>query len=271
MLIGQALTAKSESEWLVDSGATSHMSNNRSLFTQVRDLDPAETVTLGDGRDLEVKSVGTVVLEMLLPDGSSRRCSLQRVLYVPKLAYNLVSVSRATEAEKTVTFSRKGCEFLNSCGQTIAFATKQGSLYHLELCRKSQESVHAVQKENKERLWHRRFGHLNKQSLQKLVKKELVNRLDYDTSGRVGICESCIGGKQSKVPFKTSTTKTSEPLELVHSDLCGKMGEKSVGGAEYFLTFLDHHTRCILSRGRTKPSVLSETGRLKWKIELVDD
>ena len=69
-----------------------------------------------------------------------------------------------------------------------------------------------------------------------------MNKLDYDTSGSVGFCESCIGGKQSKTPFKTSTTTTSEPLELVHSDLCGKMGEKSIGGAEYFLTFLDHHT-----------------------------
>ena len=29
---------------------------------------------------------------------------------------------------------------------------------------------------------------------------------------------------------------------LVSSDLCGKMRVNSVGGAEYFLTFLDHHT-----------------------------
>ena len=72
MLIGQALTAKSGSEWLVDSGAMSHMSNNKSLFTQVKDLDPVETVTLGDGKVLEVEAVGTVELEMLLPDGSSR-------------------------------------------------------------------------------------------------------------------------------------------------------------------------------------------------------
>ena len=242
MLIGQALTAKSGKEWLVDSGATSHMSNCKRLFTQVRDLEPADTVTLGDGRDLEVKSVGTVELDMLLPDGSSRKCSLQKVLYVPKLAYNLVSVSRATEAGKSVTFSKGGCEFSDHSGQTTAFATKQGSLYHLELCGKPQESVHAVQKESMERLWHRRFGHLNEQSLQKLAKKELVNRLDYDISSRVGVCEPCIGGKQSKEPFKASTTTTSEPLELVSSDLCGKMGVKSVGGAEYFLTFLDHHT-----------------------------
>ena len=59
------------------------MSNDRRLFTQVRDLDPVEKVTLGDGRSLEVKSVGTVELEMLLPDGCSRRCSLQKVPYIP--------------------------------------------------------------------------------------------------------------------------------------------------------------------------------------------
>ena len=267
MLIGQALTAKSEREWLVDSGATSHMCNNRNLFKQVRDLDSAETITLGDGRNLEVKSVGTVELEMLLPDGPSRSCSLQKVLYVPELAYNLVSVSRATEARKHVTFSKNGCEFSNEHGQITAFATKQGSLYHLELCRKSQESVYAVQKESKERLWHRRFRHLNEQSLQKLMKKELVNQFDYDISRKVGICESCIGGKQSKAPFKTSTTKISEPLELVHSDLCGKMGEKSIGGDKYFLTFLDHHTHyCWVYPLKRKDQVFSCFK--DWKAEV---
>ena len=87
MVIGQALTAKSESEWLVDSGATSHMINNKSIFSQVKDLEQPETVTLGDGKTLEVKSVGMVELEMSLPDGSSRTCSLQQVLYVPQLTY----------------------------------------------------------------------------------------------------------------------------------------------------------------------------------------
>ena len=33
------------------------------------------------------------------------------------------------------------CEFINSCGETVAFATKQGRLYCLEFLRKSQESV----------------------------------------------------------------------------------------------------------------------------------
>ncbi len=87
MLIGQALAAKSGSEWLVDSGATSHTVNDRRLLTEVQDLDPGESVTLGDGNRLEVKSVGTVDVEMSLTNGSTRKCSLQEVLYVPKLSY----------------------------------------------------------------------------------------------------------------------------------------------------------------------------------------
>ncbi len=48
---------------------------------------------LGGGHELEATGEGTVLLEMLLPKGNSRSCALQKVLYVPKLAYNLVSVS----------------------------------------------------------------------------------------------------------------------------------------------------------------------------------
>ena len=112
--------------------------------------------------------------------------------------------------------------------------TKSSPLVHAkEVCTTS--SVHRrVQVWLKERLWHRRFGHLNEQSMKKLVKKDLVSQLDCDMSGEIGICEACIGGKQCKNSFKPSETTTSMPLELVHSDVCGKMGHKSLGGAEYF-------------------------------------
>ena len=38
---------------------------------------------------------------------------------------------------------------------------------------------------------------------------------------------------------------TEEPLDLVHSDLCGKMNEKSLGGAQYFLSFIDDSTHYV--------------------------
>ena len=242
MLIGNALVASSRNDWIVDSGATSHMCNNRSMFVQLNELGPSEKVTLGDGSSLDVAGKGTVDMDMLLRDGSRRGCALKKVLYVPELAYNLVSVSRAAEAGKSVNFHDLGCEFLNEADETVALSVRQGSLYYLKFAMKSHEGVYVAQAENKERLWHRRFGHLNEQSMQKLVRKGLVNQLDYNTSGEIGICEACIGGKQCKNSFKPSETVTSMPLELVHSDVCGKMGQKSLGGAEYFLTLLDDKT-----------------------------
>ena len=139
------------------------------------------------------------------------------------------------------------------------FATKQGSLFYLEVCRNS-----ACAAKGEDRLWHRRYGHLSEESLKKLVREEMVNRLDYDVSGGVGICAS---GKQCKSSFSLSTTQTSELFELVHSDLCGKMGKKFLGGAEYFLTFLDDKTHYTWVYAlKTKDQVYSKFK--EWKAEV---
>ena len=128
MLIGNALVASSRNDWIVDLGATSHMCNNRSKFMELNELGPSEKVTLGDGSSLDV--VGKD-MDMLLRDGSRRGCALKKVLYVPELAYNLVSVSRAAEAGKSVNFHDLGCEFLKA-DETVALGVRQGSLYYLK-------------------------------------------------------------------------------------------------------------------------------------------
>lgn len=56
-------------------------------------------------------------------------------------------------------------------------------------------------------------------------------------------CEACVEGKQHKTKFNTSTSRCEEILGLVHSDVCGKVDPSSLGGAQYFLTFIDDHSR----------------------------
>lgn len=242
LVVGHALSIVSKEIWIIDSGATCHMCSDESFFSELRKLDDVQEVSLGDGRVLKATAEGTVPLEMLLPDGNTQECSLKNVLLIPKLAYNLLSVSKATEAGKTFAFSESGCEILNSKGKCIAFATKGGSLYYLQFCR-SQQQLNVATKSNKERLWHRRYGHLNEQSLELLARSGLVEHLDYNVTNRVGFCEACVEGKHHRNRFETSTTHTKELLELVHTDVCGKMGAKSIGGAEYFITFIDDKSR----------------------------
>jgi len=66
--------------------------------------------------------------------------------------HNLISVTRAIESGKTVKFSKTGCEFKKDPGQITAVATKQGSLYHLKMCSKSQECLKTIVSENRRKI-----------------------------------------------------------------------------------------------------------------------
>jgi hypothetical protein len=71
----------------------------------------------------------------------------------------------------------------------------------------------------------------------------MVTGIKFQEQGTL-CCESCLMGGQTKQPFnKKGGTRAKEILELVHSDVCGAMSEKSISGYRYFLTFIDDKTR----------------------------
>ena len=81
-------------------------------------------------------------------------------------------------------------------------------------------------------------------ALKLLVKNSMVNGLDCDYSQELDFCESCTEGKSHHSPFQSSTSKRAvQVLELVHSNVCRKIGDRSLSGGEYFVTFIDDHTR----------------------------
>ena len=80
-------------------------------------------------------------------------------------------------------------------------------------------------------------------SVIKLMKDDMVVGID-NTTDEDTVCEGCIMGKQhwTKYP-KGQAQRTTEPFELVHSDVCGPMSVNSIGGSRYFVTFTDDYTR----------------------------
>ena len=51
-------------------------------------------------------------------------------------------------------------------------------------------------------------------------------------------------GKQHRNTFLVrKSSRAHAPLEIVHSDICGTMHTPSMGGCNYFLTFIDDFTR----------------------------
>ena len=58
------------------------------------------------------------------------------------------------------------------------------------------------------------------------------------------VCEGCIFGKQHIKNFLARKSyRTHTPLESVNFDICGPMQTPSIGGYNYFLSFIDDFTR----------------------------
>lgn len=55
-------------------------------------------------------------------------------------------------------------------------------------------------------------------------------------------CEHCMYWKQTCTSRNVSFEKERQPLELIHSDICGPMLTRSLGGSQYFVTFIDDAT-----------------------------
>ena len=74
---------ESAQNWIVDSGATCHISNTKELFQELQPYN--QKITLGDGRTLEAVGTGAVELKLKLPNAETKIGRFSDVLYVPTL------------------------------------------------------------------------------------------------------------------------------------------------------------------------------------------
>ncbi|GJX81578.1 putative ribonuclease H-like domain-containing protein [Tanacetum coccineum] len=97
---------------------------------------------------------------------------------------------------------------------------------------------------NESKLWHRRLGHLNFKTLNKLVKENLVrgspSKLFENDQTRV----ACQKGKQHRASCKSKTENSiSLPLHFLHMDLFGPTFVKSLMTKMYCLVVTDDYSR----------------------------
>ena len=218
-------------------------------FINMKKLDKAKDITLGDGHSVKAFGIGTVDLNVIVSDEKQQRCRLFETQYVPKLSYNLLSVSKATRSGKSFTFTETCCHLLDEKQNVVATGSKVGNMYYLN-CIDEQGTTHTAticsSGDIKEKIWHRRFGHLGMKNLQKLATDQLVNGLDYDVTKDIKFCEPCVDRKHHRSSFpKSGGRRATKLLKIVHGDVCGRLEAKSLSGAEYFVTFIDDKSRYV--------------------------
>jgi len=62
-------------------------------------------------------------------------------------------------------------------------------------------------------------------------------------------CDGCMRGKMSHANMPSEgTSRSTHPLQLIHSDVCGPMEVQSLGHSNYFIIFNDDFSRytCVL-------------------------
>ncbi|GJS62164.1 putative ribonuclease H-like domain-containing protein [Tanacetum coccineum] len=91
-------------------------------------------------------------------------------------------------------------------------------------------------------LWHRRLGHINFKTMNKLVRGNLVRGLPSKLFENDHSCIVCQKGKQHKASCKTMLVSSiCHPLQMLHMELFGPTSVRSINHKTYYLVSTDDY------------------------------
>jgi transposase InsO family protein len=219
------------STWIIDTGASNHMTGNLKLLCAVRDIAGCP-VGLPNGKHVLATKEGTKILNGGL--------KIENVLYVPTLSCNLISISQLIdETNCVVHFTNDLCVMQDRTSKMLIGAgERRDGLYYFRNIR--NEKAHKASRICQFNLWHQRMRHPSFRITQ------LVSNIDYESSELNNkACDVCFRAKQTRNVFPLSTHNAVSSFDLIHCDLWGPYRTPSSCGASYFLTIMDDFSRAI--------------------------
>ena len=197
------------STWIIDTGATDHMTNSTSHLTSIRSTTQQNILT-ANGGIAPVTHEGSV--------SNSNSLNLDTVLVVPSLSCNILSVGQITKTLNcTVKFWPNYCLFQDiATHRILGSGVKRGKLYYLDLHDNPKSSQVNNVSSNKDRviLWHRRLGHLSFHYLRKIKPELFVGITNFESK-----CDVCEMEKSHRISYVPSYNKNLVPFMTIHSDV----------------------------------------------------
>lgn len=232
-------------DWIIDSGASDHMTPNLSALINSRPFNLAQNINMPTGATAAITHTGMVCLT---PD-----LILKGVLCVPGFQHNLLSVQRLIkDGHCEVQFFSTHCTIVDSeTHQLKGIGRARNGLYYLDTKMKPHSVMAAVSTatgnllpstlssthSEKLALWHHRLGHAS------LSKLKYIPCVQPYTHNAPQICLTCPMSKFAKLPFTDSQSHASSAFELIHLDIWGPYKLPYNGKYRFFLTLVDDHSR----------------------------
>jgi hypothetical protein len=230
-----------DAHWIADTGATSHMSPRRSWFTKLEPL--AIPIRVTNDHVMYSKGVGAVVLEPA--DKSLRPVLLSRILYVPALQNNLLSVLHLVANHRfRIEIEGKEMVFLQSGERRFTAAIRDNTAWLNASTPPAPEAALRGEATLSRALWHRCLCHIGANRLKQDIKGKVATGLLVESDAPAPThCKLCIRDKHHGNPFtQRASHRATSFLKRIHSDL-HQLPVLTSSGFRYWLLFINDYLR----------------------------
>ncbi|XP_052626712.1 uncharacterized protein LOC128133358 [Lactuca sativa] len=225
--------------WYIDSGCSKHMTGNRNYLRDFKPIQTNQDVTFGNNMKAKIKGYGNI---------TNGNFTIKKVAFVDDLKHNLISVSQLCDNNLEVLFTKQRSLIMDTkTKDVIVGSDRAGNMYPLDMdliYGKPDICLLSKAPADISWLWHRRLSHLNFGYIKKLIGDDLVRGLPLLKLDNETLCAAYEKGKLSKYTHKSiSESSVSEPLELLHIDLCGPAKTQTIQGKKNILVVVDGFSR----------------------------
>jgi hypothetical protein len=230
------LSIGSESTWILDSAATSHICAYKDQFLS---LIPCERyLNWGKAQRIKVDFIGEISLKFT---STGQQVRLTNVLFVPELGVNLLSTGKLIGKGVTVNSTPKACKLITPEGAIIAQGEYKGDMTLFSTKKTVKEEQAYISEDSQ--IWHHRMGHIGAKALKQLPKVTTGLKDFNDKAFNQEPCDTCIQSKATAIISRDKPNRASIYLEKVHSDICGPITPETWSKSRYFTSFIDDKTR----------------------------
>ncbi|GJQ99680.1 DNA-directed DNA polymerase [Tanacetum coccineum] len=234
-----------QDQGVIDSGCSRHMTKNMSYLTDFEEIDGGYVAFGGNLKGGKITGRGTI---------KTGNLDFENVYFVRELQFNLFSVSQMCDKKNSVLFNDTECIVLSPNfkltdeSHVLLKVPRKNNMYSVDLKnivpKGGLTCLFAKATSDESKLWHRRLGHINFKTMNKLVKGNLVRGLPSKLFENDQTCVACQKGKQHRASCKSKTVSSiSQPLHMLHMDLFGPTFVKSLMKKMYCLVVTDDYSR----------------------------